>query len=40
MNLEKMKEAIYRTAFSYAVGVDAQEGTPDVPMSDDLLVVR
>jgi len=38
--IEKSKEGIYRSALAYAKGVDAQEGTPDVPQSDDLLVVR
>ena len=40
INLAKVKGAEYRAALSIATGVDAQEGTPDVPMSDDLLVVR
>ena len=40
MNLTRIKEAEYRTALAVATGVDAQEGTPDQPQSNDLLVVR
>ncbi len=40
VTLEKTKEAIYRSALSYAKGADAQEGTPDVPQCNDLIVVR
>jgi hypothetical protein len=40
LNLEKAKEATYKSTLVIAKGVDAQEGTPDVPMADDLLIVR
>ncbi len=38
--LSKLKEEEFRNALSMATGIDAQEGTPDVPQSNDLLVVR
>ncbi len=38
--LMKAKGDEYRDAFFAATGVDAQEGTPDVPQCDDLLKVR
>lgn len=39
-SLTKMKGEEYINALSVATGIDAQEGTPDVPQSDDLLKVR
>lgn len=38
--LAKRKEEEFRDAFLLATGIDAQEGTPDVPQCDDLLKVR
>ena len=40
LSLSKSKEQEFKDAFSLAAGIDAQEGTPDAPQSDDLLVVR